>query len=280
MAPFSRIFMISADLHLHTCYSHGANTPHEMYHAACKTGLAIIGFSEHSPRPEGYNYTHEYREQLKRCMPLYIREVQGLKKEGGPKVLLGLEMDWLDGEEEFIRKAIAAEDYDYLIGSVHFLGNWGFDDGRERWLDASQEECEQRYLQYFQTWQRMLRSGLFQIAAHPDIIKIFSINQFRIWLDMPEAKEIIRECLTSLRDSGMAMEISSAGLRKACNEIYPCPQIMEIAASLGLQISLASDAHCTGDIGAEFGKLAAYAGSFGFSRQTVFDHGAKTDLAF
>ena len=67
--------MITADLHSHTRYSHGASTPQEMYAAACTAGLKLLGFTEHSPRPLGFDYTNEYREQLSRFMPTYAREV-------------------------------------------------------------------------------------------------------------------------------------------------------------------------------------------------------------
>lgn len=272
--------MIQADLHLHTLYSHGCDTPREMYDAACARGLELIGFSEHSPRPAGFNYTHEYRDQLTKSFPAYIREVTGLKSESRCRVLLGLEMDWLEGQSEFIRRSCAAHDYDYIIGSVHFIGDWGFDDGREPWLDASQEVCEERYRRYFRAWKDMLESRLFQVAAHPDLIKIYSRPQYETWLQKPEALALVRACLLALRDAGMAMEISSAGLRKACREIYPAPAIMQIAAELELPVSMASDAHCVKDIGADFDKLAAYASSFGFSAQTIFDHGRMTTLPF
>lgn len=273
--------MIQADLHLHTCYSHGANTPAEMYEAALQKGLRLIGFSEHSPRPEAYTYAHEYREQLKRFLPRYVQEVTALKQRNpGLHVLLGLEMDWLDGEEEFIRQSVQAYDYDYIIGSVHFLGHWGFDDGHDAWANVSQEECEERYRSYFHAWRNMIKSGLFQIAAHPDLIKIYSINQFHIWLQKSEAKALLQSCLLAMRDSGMAMEISSAGLRKACHEIYPCPQIMKMAARLGIPASMASDAHNTRDLAADFDKLADYAQSFGYQEQTIFMHGSKSSLPF
>lgn len=251
-----------------------------MHEAACRKGVALIGFSEHSPRPDGFNYTHEYRKKLEESFPRYINEVKDLKGKGACRVLLGLEMDWLAGEEEFIRRACRAHDYDYIIGSVHFLGNWGFDDGCQGWQDCSQEICEERYRQYFTLWRDMLRSGLFQIAAHPDLIKIYSLDQFQLWLQKPEAVVQIRDCLLALRDSGMAMEISSAGLRKACRQIYPAPAIMKIAAELELPVSMASDAHNTEDIGRDFESLAAYARSFGFTEQTVFDHGKKTRVPF
>lgn len=251
-----------------------------MLAAVEKRGLCLVGFSEHSPRPAGYDYTHEYRDQLTRFLPVYVEEVQALKNSGNCRVLLGLEMDWLDGQEDFIEKSINAYDYDYIIGSVHFLDCWGFDDGRDPWNGASQEICERRYERYFHTWRKMIASGFFQIAAHPDLIKIYSRDQFHLWLQKPEALELVRACLLALRDSGMAMEISSAGLRKACKEIYPAPEIMEIAANLALPVSMASDAHCVKDVGADFDVLAAYAKKYGFSRQTIFNRGKRETIPF
>ena len=278
--------MITVDLHTHTKYSHGANTPAEMYASALDKGLTLLGFSEHSPRPLGFDYLHEYREQLTRHLPDYAREVLALKaapREGGHgpcRVLFGMEMDWLDGQEDYTRAACTAYDFDYLLGSVHFLGRWGFDDGVEPWRNASQEECESRYTAYFTAWEAMIRSGLFNIAAHPDLIKIFSVEQFHIWLARAESTAQIRRCLTALRDAGMAMEISSAGLRKACREIYPAPPIMALAAELGLPVSFASDAHGVDDVAHGFARLASYAKAFGFREHVFFDKGRMTTLPF
>ena len=268
--------MITVDLHTHTKYSHGANTPAEMYASALDKGLTLLGFSEHSPRPLGFDYLHEYREQLTRRLPDYAREVLALKaapREGGHgpcRVLFGMEMDWLEGQQDYTRAACTAYDFDYLLGSVHFLGRWGFDDGAEPWKNASQEECENRYAAYFTAWEAMIRSGLFNIAAHPDLIKIFSVEQFHIWLAKAESTAQIRRCLTALRDAGMAMEISSAGLRKACREIYPAPPVMRLAAELGVNISFGSDAHATADVAFGFDQLAAYARSFGYAQSVIF----------
>jgi len=277
---------ITSDLHTHTKYSHGANTPAEMYAAALQRGLTLLGFSEHSPRPQGFDYLHEYRDHLNRHLPDYVREVLALKAApqsgvNGPcRILFGMEMDWLEGEEAFIRAACAAQDFDYLIGSVHFVGRWGFDDGATPWKQASQEQCEAWYAAYFDAWEDMLRSGLFQIAAHPDLIKIFSVERFHIWLHKAESRARIRRCLLALRDAGMAMEVSSAGIRKACREIYPAPPIMQMAAELGLNISFASDAHGVDDVGYGLARLASYAGSFGFREHVFFERGRMERLPF
>lgn len=276
--------MISADLHLHTCYSHGSNTPFEMAVAASRAGLALAGFTEHSPRPAGYNYTREYREQLTRFLPRYVKEILELKaaakSNGKCKILLGLEMDWLDGQESFISQSIHAYAYDYIIGSVHFLDHWGFDDGSGPWMDASQEQCEVWYEEYFRTWKNMLASGFFQIAAHPDLIKIFSRDQFHIWLNKRDSRELIRACLVTLRGHGMAMEVSSAGLRKVCKEIYPARPIMQMARELDIPISFASDAHCMNDVARDFNILADYAKEFGYTSHWIYDNGKKYELQF
>ena len=273
--------MILADLHTHTKYSHGGNTPAEMYAAAQAKGLEYMGFTEHSPRPVGFDYTHEYREQLTRHLPDYVREVCALKaaNPNGPcRVWFGMEMDWLEGQEDYTRASCAAFDFDYLLGSVHFIGHWGFDDGAEPWKAFSQEECDKQYHAYFEAWERMILSGLFNIAAHPDLIKIFSVEQFHIWLAKPESMALVQRGLAALQRMGMSMEISSAGLRKACREIYPAPPIMLMAAQMGLPVSFASDAHGTDDVGYGFARLASYARAFGFAEYTIFNRGQRIVL--
>lgn len=279
--------MIQADLHMHTCFSHGVNAPLEMYLAAKKRNLKLIGFTEHSPRPEGYNYTNEYRERLSQFFPEYINQVTNLKKHqalsrdaDNCQVLLGLEVDWLNNELEFIEKTVNSYEYDYIIGSVHFLDKWGFDDNPEDWKNLSQEECENIYEKYFKEWNNMLKSKLFNIAAHPDLIKIFSVEKFHIWLLKPESHKIINDAIITLRDSGMSMEISSAGLRKPCKEIYPNPLICEMAFKLNTPISFASDAHNVYDVGFGFEQLADYARSFGYTSSVIFNNHKITQEDF
>lgn len=269
--------MIRVDLHMHTRYSHGRDDPQAMYAAAQAAGLELMGFSEHSPRPCGYDYTREYREQLRESLPRYVSEVAALKdkaaREGGCQVLFGMEMDWLDGAEAFVREACAACPFDYLIGSVHFLGNWGYDDVLETWDSFSQGECEQHYRDYFAAWRRMIASGLFNIAAHPDLIKIASVDRFHCWLNTSAAEELVGTALRELRDAGMAMEVSSAGLRKPCREIYPAPLFMRLARELNVPIAFASDAHTTDDVAYGFPRLLTYARAFGFTESVSFCKG-------
>ena len=258
--------MITADLHTHTRYSHGKSTAREMFAAGQERGIALHGFSEHSPRPDGYDYPREYRTQLMRGYPDYVREVLELKEQYPCHVLLGMEVDWMEAESDFIQKAIHAYDFDYLIGSVHFVGTWGYDFSADDWADLSFEQRAAHYTSYFHALAGMASSRLFNIAAHPDLIKIFSLDSFRHWLTRHNGLDLVRDSLVAIRDAGMSMEISSAGLRKPCREIYPGPEIMRLAADLRVPVVFGSDAHQAAEMGFAFDELARYAASFGIAR--------------
>ena len=263
--------MIRVDLHNHTTHSHGQSSVEEMYQGGKNADLEIMGFSEHSPRPAAYSYPTEYRDHLTATFDQYIRSVQNLKlKNDGPRVLLGLEMDYFPAEEEFIRATLAKYPFEFVIGGLHFLGTWGFDHSKEDWDPLSEEEKRQYYREYYQTLIKLTKSGLMHIVAHPDLIKLFTINSFREWVQERESQNLIREMLSSLKENNMAMEISSAGLRKPCKEIYPGPILMEFAANLKVPISFASDAHHMGHVAHAFDKLERYAKDYGYTESAYF----------
>jgi histidinol-phosphatase (PHP family) len=274
---------ITADLHSHTSCSHGQADARTMYASARAHGLKTFGFSEHSPRPDGYSYPEDYQAKLLRCMPDYLREVEALKEEGlaaGMQILLGMELDYCSTREDFARELVASRPFDYIIGGLHFQDTWGFDFTAEDWERLDQKARYSAYARYYQDLASMCRMGIFQVAAHPDLIKIFSIETFRAWLETPEALPLVRTALTAVRDNGMLMEISSAGLRKPCNEIYPGPVIMKLAAELGVPISFGSDAHCPNTPAFAFDLLARYAHSFGYTQSFVVVQGKRSARPF
>lgn len=274
---------IIADVHSHTVHSHGQGTVEQMYLAARERGLGVYGFSEHSPRPEGYVYPTDYQARLSAGFSRYIEEVRAIAARGaaeGMSVLLGLEVDYIPGREAYAKALCEAHDYDYVIGGLHFQGTWGFDYSPDEWAPLPREARFAAYARYYADLAAMCRTGLFHIAAHPDLIKLFSASDFHAWLDTPEASVSIDAALTAMRDNGVIMEVSSAGLRKPCKEIYPCPAIMRRAAAMGLAISFASDAHCVNTPAYAFDELARYAAGFGFTHSTIVERGAPRSLAF
>lgn len=272
--------MITADLHTHTHHSHGEDSPEAMLAAARARGIELYGFTEHSPRPLAYTYTREYRDRLTAEFPLYVREVRELQARYPGQVLLGMEMDWFDKDVDFVTAACKAYDFDYLIGSVHFLDTWGYDDRQEDWISVRKAGQERFYAQYFAIMERMVRSRLFNIVAHMDLIKIFSVDTFRQWIARPESLELVGGVMRAIKEMGMAMEISSAGLRKPCAEIYPGPAIMGLARDAGVDITFASDAHNVRDVASHFDQLEAYARSYGFARSVWFCRGERHERPF
>ena len=261
--------MITIDLHTHTLHGHGSSSVFDMFMAGQALGLKIHGFSEHSPRPLGYNYTNEYRAHLEKSFPAYIKEVQEIARTNSScQVLLGMELDWLENEMPFMQQCAQSYPFDYLIAGIHFIEKWGFDDVREDWAKLSESEKAHFYTAYYKTMIRMANSKKFQILAHPDLIKIFSVDSFHAWL--PKNLNLVEEALIATKEAQMAMEISTAGMRKPCAEMYPCRSIMEIAKKINIPISFASDGHCVNTIAFKFDNLAQYAKEYGYCESVYF----------
>lgn len=274
---------IRADVHMHTHHSHGQASTEAMFRSACSKGLTIIGFSEHSPRPEGYAYPSDYQDKLKKQLPQYVQEVRELAQKSaddGITVLLGLEIDYIPGQEEFASLLSKAYPFDYVIGGLHFQKNWGFDFTADDWTPMPLEERFHAYAMYYQDLATMCETRLYHIAAHPDLIKIFTVDTFKDWLETGEAMPLIKNALSAMKENGVLMEVSSAGLRKPCREIYPCPKIMKLAADMKLPISFASDAHCENTPAHAFDQLARYAGKFGYEHSYVIIKGTPCKLPF
>lgn len=274
---------IAVDLHTHTHHSHGQSSTEAMYFAARDKGLGILGFSEHSPRPEGYRYPTDYQEKLNSRFALYADEVRAMAARGkgeGVRVLLGLEVDYIRGKEDYAAALRMSQPFDYIIGGLHYQGHWGFDFTADDWVPMSRAERFESYARYYDDLASMCATGLFHIAAHPDLIKLFTIDDFNAWLESGPALAKVRKALQAIRDNGMLMEISSAGLRKPCKEIYPGPKIMTIAAELGLAVSFGSDAHCTNTPAYAFDELARYAASFGYTESMAPEGGSMRAVPF
>ena len=269
--------MICADVHNHTIASHGLATVGEMFAAAQARNLAWYGFSEHSPLPPGYSCPL-YKGDLAVTFPVYAAEVMALReqtashadgKPGMPRVLMGMELDWLPVNMPWMRDVIGHYSFDYIIGGLHFVGDVPVGSPRCWGPEVTREERFARYNAYYEIMRGLAASGMVDVVAHPDFIKVCCYDDFQSWLALPGSTERIAAVLEAMRTTDTAMEVSSAGLRKTFHEPYPGPTIMRLAADLGLTISFGSDAHNTEDTGSHFAELAAYAASYGFTRSRI-----------
>ena len=280
--------MICADVHNHTIASHGLATVGEMYAAAKERNLRWYGFSEHSPLPPGYSCPL-YKGDLAVTFPAYAAEVMALREQtaclpgtqsASPRVLMGMELDWLPVNMPWMRDVIGHYPFDYIIGGLHFVGEVPVGSPRCWGPVVERHERFARYDAYYEIMQGLAASGMVDVVAHPDFIKVCCYDDFQAWLALPGSTDRIAAVLEAMRATDTAMEISSAGLRKPFHEPYPGPVIMRLAADLGLTISFGSDAHNTQDTGSHFSELAAYAAAYGFSRSRICVGRERLELDF
>ena len=269
------------DFHSHTTQQDGTNTAREMIEAAIQKGLKVFGISEHSPRLPDYRYVDDPEGKVRGLegWDEFLVEIDELKKEyeGKIELLKGCEVDWL-GEENlpWAKELLEKGQFDYTIGSVHFLGTWGFDyekDWRRGYRQS--DDIVEIYKKYFAEYARMARLDLFDIAGHFDLIKKFN-NEFPLPEDV-DMLEIARPALDALASSRMVLEVSSAGLTKPCKEWYPSRDLLRLARELGIPVTLNSDAHSVERIAENFEAAKEFAKGVGYEEVIVFHQGGKRE---
>lgn len=241
------------DLHNHTpLCNHAIGSPQDYIAKARNLGIDVYGFSCHAPM----EFDKKYR-MSKGDIPRYLDEINALRWQNKDiEILLGFEVDFIKGHEELIESCVIESDVDYLIGSVHFLDDWGFDNP-EFISEYAKRDVAKCWELYLDSIKAMARSGLFDIVGHLDLFKLFGF-------EMPSFLESkLDSTLKVIADSQMCLEINSAGLRKKIKEPYPSLAVLQKAFKLGIPITFGSDAHSVEQVG--FGcdecvKLAKQAG--------------------
>ena len=220
----------------------------------------LDGWWENDPDPALRELAQRYwGDHVSGSIADYVRVVEQAKSAGLP-VVLGLEMDWLHGRADQLAQILAPYDWDIVLGSVHYIGAWGFDSVAAEW---TKRDVAGVWRQYGSLVRDLGESGLADVIAHPDLAKVFGHR--------PADESTLHDAILSgATNHGAAIELNSAGLRKPCHEIYPALPLLERAQALGLSITLASDAHTPERVGENFGDLVALAHTAGYSRAVSF----------
>ena len=244
----------ATDYHVHTpLCRHAEGTPAEFIEAARRVGLTEIGFADHNPMPEPFDDWRMAFEQF----PLYLDFVQEARSSGFP-VRLGLECDFIPGQERWIEKLAGMAPWDYLIGSVHYLASGWDVDNPKHLFRFTEDSVESIWDRYWDRFSQCIRSGLFDFVAHPDLPKKFG---FRPKGDL---NRYYCPAIEALRDCNVAFEINTAGLRKPANELYPAQAFLELAAEAGVPLVINSDSHSPAEIGSGFDVAVARAREAGY----------------
>ncbi|MBN1884800.1 MAG: histidinol-phosphatase HisJ family protein [Candidatus Krumholzibacteriota bacterium] len=252
------------DYHLHGNFcGHGSGTLGEYVEAALGRDLVEIGFSAHLPKVVDPD---PYHAMLEEDLPRYVETVLSLRERyrGRISIKLGIEADFFEGHEDATRRLLDAWPFDYVLGSIHFLGDWHFTsrEGLPRYETADPEEAFPRY---FEQVRRLVDTGLFDILAHPDAIKR---ERFRPARTPVADYESVAERLAC---RGMAIEVNTGGLRRRAGSIYPDAAMLAACARRGVPVTLGSDAHSPADVGRDFDEAYRLLAAVGIDETAVFD---------
>jgi histidinol-phosphatase (PHP family) len=242
--------------------------------AASERGIAELGVSEHVYRfeqaldvwrhPFWETYAHDDLDEY--CA--FVRDHTDLR--------LGIEADFIPGAEGRMANLLDARHFDYVIGSVHFIRQGAVDmDDYSVW--DSGRSVEEIWLAYFQTIGEAARSGLFDILAHPDLVKYWGptpatdpTHPARRTPD-GDLRRYYEPAIEGILESGIAVEVSTAGLRKPVGELYPAPAFLEMCVDAEVPVALSSDAHRPADVGADYERALETLERLGVRELCVFD---------
>ncbi len=239
------------DLHTHTYFCDGDNSPEEMVLSAIEKGLDVIGILAHSfvkQDPEGSLLPAKEDE--------FIAEVNRLKEKYKDriKVLVGVEMDMFSH--------VDTSKFDYVIGSCHYVEK----DGKLRAIDISEDDFvntvselfdgdyESAYQHYYASLSSLKNCTNASIVGHVDLITKY--NDGNKYFDTCSEKYVnsYKKAVEKLIEDGLVFEVNTGGMHKYKNEPYPSKEICEYIKEKGGKLMLSSDAHKKEDIAYLFEK--------------------------
>lgn len=212
-------------------------------------GISELGITEHDRFLDDIDL-EAFREAKNRSRDVALR--------------LGIEVDFVPGKEAEMDRFATALPYDYVIGSVHRVGgeevdNASVKDVYEKW------DTYELYEAYYENVREAALSGRFEVIGHPDLIKIFRTYPDRDIVPMLE------ETADAIAESGVVVDVNSAGLRKPVGEIYPERTFLEMFYRRGVPIILSSDAHAADEVGAGYEKSVKLVKDVGYTEVATFD---------
>jgi histidinol-phosphatase (PHP family) len=240
----------------------------ERYRAAADAaGIEELGVSEH---------VYRFRQSLDLWShPLWVENANDdldayCDFVRSTSLRLGVECDFVPGAEERTRAMLEARDFDFVVGSVHFIGEGDTavdHDGFDVWEqpDASADEIWTRYFEHF---DRCARSGLFDILAHPDLVKVWGKGR-----PLPDGdlRRFYEPAVEAIVAGGSAVELSTAGLRKPVGELYPAREFAELVVEAGVPFALSSDAHLPEQVGFGYDQAVEFLDALGVGEIAVFE---------
>ena len=259
---YNRSMLPISDYHMHTpLCGHATGEPQAYARRAIEVGLKKIGFSDHAPlvSHNDRSITMDHSQ-----LPIYHHMIESVRSEfeDDLEVIVGIEADFIPGYEELTRSMLSAYPYDYVIGSVHFIEKWGFDDPIQM-KEWNARDVNDVYREYHRLLRKSALSRLFDVLGHVDLVKKFD---FHPTVDITAE---IEENARVFKKTGVIVEVNSSGLRKPAKEIYPALHDLKIYCAKGVPITFGSDAHDPHDVGRDFDKARDLALAAGYKEYVL-----------
>jgi histidinol-phosphatase (PHP family) len=212
-----------------------------------------------------------WREHAHADLDSYVDAVLEAKAAGLP-VVLGLEVDYYRGRMDKVAALLDGYPFDVLLGSVHWLGAWLFDNIESQVAAAEwdRRSVESVWRDYTASLEELAASGACDVLAHPDLCKVTGRRPA-----VPD--EFYDRMAEAAAASGMAAEVSSAGWRKPVAEVYPAPALLQRFRTRGVPVTTASDAHHVDHVAFRLDAVrplladAGYTALVGFRARTPYD---------
>jgi len=256
------------DYHIHSKFSDGNSAPEDYIAPAISAGLKEIGFSEHLTL---------FRESLDWSMDApavepYLTHIKALSQNVRDiKVRTGLEIDFFPGKEKEINSFLCSLNLDYAIGSVHYLGDASVDVSPE-FYDG--KNIDRLYKTYFEQVIAAAASGLFDIIAHCDLIRIYGFKP------TADPENLYRKMARSFKTHDVAFEINTNGMNRPIGDFYPDRQFLYIFKEENVPVCVNSDAHMPSRVGQYFDEAYELLKSAGYSEMAVFDKRERFMIPF
>ncbi|MCW4041415.1 MAG: histidinol-phosphatase HisJ family protein [Candidatus Bathyarchaeota archaeon] len=229
------------DYHIHSSHSSDSDASIiDICRRARKIGIEEIGFSEHIDfDPQDWGYGHFDYER-------YMSDIDGVCERFGDTLIIkkGVEVDYQHWVEEDIRDWLNDKEFDFVIGSVHYLERQYITDTL-----VAEKGLQELYDLYFVEVNNSIASELFDIVGHLDLPLRYTYRS-RESFDKISYWENMQEALTKIIETDTCLEINTKGLRESCQSTYPSQDVLNAYIDQGGHlISVGSDAHSTSEIG-------------------------------
>jgi histidinol-phosphatase (PHP family) len=256
------------DYHMHSSYSDGRSAPEDYIAPAITAGLSEIGFSEHLTL---FKELEDWNMNPVNISP-YINHIENLKKSvKNIKIKTGLEVDFFEGKEKEIHAFLSSLPLDYIIGSVHYLGEKTVDVGPEFYEGKS---IDMLFESYFGSVITAVESDLFDIIAHCDLIRIYGYKPSF------DQEPLYRKLAKTMKTHNVVFEVNTNGRNRPLADFYPDRRFLHIFKEENVPVCVNSDAHMPSRVGQYFEEAYELLRYVGFSEMAVFDKRVRHMVPF